>query len=331
MNFKSNRLLQRWLSLPIILVVYGSAVCAEPLSCQTFEPITALSGIAFYADAKGSKPDPKREAANQKIQAPVYAFMGYVEKAVDAPGDPQAMSCALSEFDRWAKAGALTGKPGDTEARVSRVFMVTGLNLIALKFEMRGAHLSPQTLTWLTTLTHEIAEDYKDFRGNVYEWTGGAAAVLALMTRDTQAMQYQNDVWHNSLALIQPDGFLPAELARGSRALIYHGTALSGLLILKDARARLGEAENTADISRLKRLADATGAALCNPAQLAKLAGAKQEMPGDWGFRVPYGFSDNFLSQDWFRCGVTPHSYSAVNTGGDTRVSDKAISMALYP
>ena len=83
------------------------------------------------------------------------------------------------------------------------------------------------------------------------------------------------------------DGTIDGEMARGQRALIYHGNSFSNTLILRAARETLGYDVTQEDHERLALLANMIGHALCDPHDLERKAGAVQEKVGDWFYRVP--------------------------------------------
>jgi hypothetical protein len=60
------------------------------------------------------------------------------------------------------------------------------------------------------------------------------------------------------------------------------------------------------------------------------MAGATQEMPGEWAFRIPIGYGSDLLSDDWARCGKPHSNLSDPTSGGDTRRSAELL-VALAP
>src|ERR1700722_7940537 len=118
------------------------------------------------------------------------------------------------------------------------------------------------------------------------------------------------------------DGTIDGEMARGQRALIYHGSSFSNTLILRAARETLGYDVTQQDHERLALLANMIGHALGDPHDLERKAGAVQEKVGDWFYRIPVGFGSDLLDDEWARCGNLKASLSgAASLGGDTRHS----------
>jgi poly(beta-D-mannuronate) lyase len=260
-------------------------------------------------------------------------FMASIERAVDAPApkrDGQEVRCALQALRSWAQARALTEEPGNTGGKVERLEHLVGLNLIALKARMDGLDLPPETMGWLGELERWIIADYaqQEQRNNLYDWSGASAALSTLLTGDRAAREYQDRVWHEALRKIRPDGSLDQEMERSHRALIYHQFAFSALLVLRTARGGLHDPVTQDDDAALRRLADRIGQGLCRPETMAAAAHAEQELPGDWGYRIPVVFGAGLLSQDWTRCGHRPQALNDIRMGGDLERSLQAIRWA---
>ena len=302
-----------------------TAQAAVP-SCPDFPPVLSLHLVGIYTDARQSVPDAVAEKKNSDLTTGVDQFLRSIEQALDRPGvhsgDPAA-DCAFENFKKWAQSGALTvePKPYNRDGTVKRGEYLIGLNMLALKFKAAGYTLDPTIITWLRTLNHENMDFYEKAsnRGNLRIWAAAATALFALVQRDSQALGFQNRVWHEAMTAIRGDGMIDAELARGQRALIYHMFSFSATLMLHEAREALGYRDSPSDTAKLKSLADMIGRALCDPQVLAVPAQAKQEIPGDWGYRVPIGFGADLLDENWSPCGRPHASLSDPTSGGDTQ------------
>jgi poly(beta-D-mannuronate) lyase len=295
-----------------------------------------VSGSTIYEPGTTSVPDPAGEALNRERLAPIDNFLTYLGHAVDAEPQTGDLSCPYKLLEDWAKAGALLQTPG-TPGRVARVWISPAFGFVALKFRMRGIAILPDIAHWLSALAAVEREDYdkplkmapyQNLHSNVYPWVGVANAIAALIVPDPEAMKFQETVWRNMLAEIKPDGSLQGELGRGQRALIYHQQAANGLVVLGNLRHSLGQGEGP-QTHQLQRLLNFVGEAICDSAPLAKMAGAQQEMPGVWGFRMPYAFGEQELPATWTRCGPKSMDwFMAEYGGGDTRVSAAAVREA---
>jgi len=328
-----------WMTIVIVLLE-GSPlrVTAQANNaCPSYPPVMYLNLAPIYRDARNSIPDTAAERQNSEQSAVVTNFMSYIENALDAPigkGDSVAVVCAYKAFGSWAAAAALTEQPKhyNLQGTVKRDQVLIGLDLLALKFRALGYLINSTMVNWLRTLNDQSIDFYQhgSNRGNLYVWSGAAAALFALIERDSKSLQYQDQVWWNAISKIRDDGTIDGEMARGQRALIYHMYSFSATLVLRAAREALGYPQSPTSEARVKLLADKIGKTLCDPGIMGITAKATQEIPGDWGYRILVGFGRDLLSEDWDRCGKLHGSLSDSGFGGDARHS-AAILKQLLP
>jgi poly(beta-D-mannuronate) lyase len=303
----------------IIWLFLFIAVGGASAACPTFAVVDRVDGATFYADKAGSVVDPRAQRRNEELQAPVRKMLGYVETSFDAANDKSPVTdCAVNIIRQWATERALLNPPVSTQGRIERARFVIGLNIIALKLRKLEYPLGNTVLSWLKDLNYAVMDYFEKGtnRANLYIWSGVGAVSFALLTGDRVAAVYEDKVWRASIADITADGFLPKELTRAHRALIYHQYAFSALLMLREMRLALGESESASDRGALHRLAARISSSLCDPRQMAAMSGATQEMPDQTAFRVPDTFGDGLLDGNWAECGVTPPHFNDVNLGG---------------
>lgn len=327
-----------WLASAVAAIFHTVPSFAQtPQACPDYPPMTLVMGAAIYKEGTNSIPDAAGASENKRLLAPVRDFLAYEGKAVDKPGDKAAFECPYQALEQWANAGALLGAP-DTPGRVARVWISAGVGFIVLKYKMRGVQISPAVAHWLSELAATQRRDYGQplkkggyagLYSNVYPWSAVTNAASALVSGDPEALRFQDEAWSNMIAEIQPDGSLRGEMARGQRALEYHQKAADGLLALHALRKALGRGDDPQQIASLKRLLVLVGDALCNPDSIAQQAGAKQDIPGVWGFRGPYAFGGDLLPATWKSCGPKEMSwFEGEYSGGDARVAAQAVAAA---
>jgi poly(beta-D-mannuronate) lyase len=313
------------------LVPAFSATAADtPQSCPNYPPVINVGGTQFYTDAKGSQVNRDAEQKNNKEQAPITDFLTYEFQSLDgAPSWSKVAGlssiCANSLLESWAKAGAFATTNDDNgkfshQGGIDRQSLVRSMVIVALKLKVHGLELGLDVAPWLGKLVTANNRDWQriTLRSNLYYWAGVTAATYALLTHDQASLDFQNQAWAYAMSAIHDDGYLDSELARGSRALIYHQYALSALLTLREARPALGIPIMSSEQARLKRLADLIGHSLCHPDEMAaKARVAKEEMPGDWGFREISAYGADLMDGDWQSCGVAVKNYVDVDNGGD--------------
>lgn len=314
-------------SLLVASINLGWVGRAEADRCPSFAPVMYLELVGIYTDPAQSVVDPQAEQKNAEVTRSVDDFMRYVEKAVDAGGKPNeaVLACAYGAYKSWALAGALTGEPPkyNRDGAAKRAQYIVGLNVLALKFKAAGSPVDGPILSWLRALNYKNMDAYLrgTNRGNLYAWSGAAAAAFGLLDHDRKALDYQDQVWRHTIAEIRDDGTIDGEMARGRRALIYHMFSLSATLMLQEARRALGYHDEPAEIARVKLLADQIGRSLCDSRRLEERTHASQEIPGDWAYRIPIGFGDGILDADWVRCGRPNADLADPTLGGNARES----------
>jgi poly(beta-D-mannuronate) lyase len=253
----------------ILVLLEGSSLQVSAQAnnaCPSYPPVMYLNLAPIYKDARNSIPDTAMERQNSEENVLVTNLMNYIEKALDAPighGDSVALICAYKAFGSWAAAAALTEQPKhyNLEGTVKRGEFLIGLDLLALKFRALGYPINSTMINWLHTLNDQNIDYYQHVsnRGNLYVWSGAAAALFALIERDSKALQYQDQVWWDALSKIRDDGTIDGEMARGQRALIYHMYSFSATLVLRAAREALGYPQSATSEARVKLLADEIG------------------------------------------------------------------------
>jgi poly(beta-D-mannuronate) lyase len=328
-----------------VVILFATQLLAAPAcaatndagACAPLEPVRSLALEEIYSDSKGSIPNEAAVEHNGYLTASINLFLRRLEQALDrpgaGPGDPQSR-CAAATFHSWGEAGALTLQPVpySREGAASVNTYLVGINLLALKLRAAGFGLDRTELAWLHKLNRANLATWEkgSNRGNLRIWSAADAALYDLIEQDPDALGYQNQVWREATAAIHDDGSIDGEMARSHRALIYHMFSFSATLVLRSAREALGYRVTPPEHERLQRLADLIGRSLCDPQPLAKLAGATQEMPGEWAFRIPIGYGSDLLSDDWARCGKPHANLSDPTSGGDTRRSAELL-VALAP
>jgi poly(beta-D-mannuronate) lyase len=310
----------------------GKAQTVAP--CPSYPPVMNVSGPELYSDAKGSKVDPEKEAELARKRQPINDFLSYETQSLDGPPTWSKLtglsaSCANLLLENWAGANALATSVDENgnfsrEGGVDKGQFIRAMVMLALKLTSQGQHLGPDVLPWLGHLVGEKIKGDRKFLamggrgGNLYYEDGATAAGYALLAKDKDAYDFQDEVWRYFLSSVHDDGYLDSEVSRGSRALIYHNRALSMLLAMREARRALRIPETEADRVKLKALSDLVGRALCRPQEMAARAGVASEEPmGDWGYRVQQTYGADLMNNDWQTCGIKTNNVIDLNGGGD--------------
>lgn len=298
-------------------------------ACQIIPPVRTLVLESMYTDPKASVEDREAEQRNAALIRGVSTFMTAAENAIDKPaahpGDPEA-DCAFSQFEAWARAGALTMEPTpyNGPGKINRGLLNPGFQMIGVKFRAAGFTLTEPILFWLRTMNAENMQFYEKGpnRGNQRVWAATGAAMHALLDHDPESLRFQNQVWHEAIAAIHDNGSIDAELSRGQRALVYHLYSFGATVLLHSSRQALGYADNPGDIARLRLLGQLIGRSMCDQNEMNALAATQQEVPGAWAYRLFTGFADSDLQgEDWARCEPPNVAAFEWGSGGDPRRS----------
>jgi poly(beta-D-mannuronate) lyase len=247
---------------------------AETMACPGDAPIRQVGGVLFYTDKKASVADPQKVKQDAEVIRPLQMYLIHLAAILDAPAaTPAALDCAVEMLNRWAAAGAMLTEPDNFEGVRERARFTIGLNIIALKLSKAGHPVNQATRDWLHSLSLAAVRDFasRPLKDNLYIWSGVDAASDAVLSGDASERNYASDVWRNGIEAINQNGTVATELARGSRALLYHQYYLSGLLMLRSFRQTLGDNPTPADQAKLKSLTDLVAGGLLKKMAVARL------------------------------------------------------------
>jgi poly(beta-D-mannuronate) lyase len=290
----------------------GKAVTATDAAytCPVLEhvaPDLVTDGFYRLDDPTHSIIDPVRQEAYNKSSGQVKAVGLAIVKAADAyrtSGSRQAAEWAISQIVTMAKDKSLSGKMSSAQAYYVQGWVVGAVGIAYLKVREAGNASPGQTESiakWLQSVGEQSKAYYDarkatgqgDSQNNHLYWAGVELAAIGVAANDRRDFDWAMATYDNGVKQIRPDGTLPLEMARGSKALHYHLYALAPLVLL----AEFGEA-NGLDLyahanGALHRLVDVSIAGLRDPAPFEKAAGVKQEVPrivsGDQiGWAPPY-------------------------------------------
>lgn len=276
-----------------------SGTIAAPLSSHSScppspSPIRDLDLSRPYSDAIGSEADAALKARHADETATLKAWLTAVTKAADAADG----TCAARLLGTWARAGALLGDMRSKQAEYERKWTVAGAALAYLKVRAAVSPTERRDIeAWLAKLAdaaYRFAAEPGHKRNNHWYWTGLGLGAVALATGDEARWRMAHAIYSEALADIGADGTLKMELARGKRALHYHGFALMPLVTLAELAASRGEDWYGESGGRLHILVAATLAAHRDPSRFAQLAGVAQEESPSLGTGWLYLYARRF-------------------------------------
>jgi poly(beta-D-mannuronate) lyase len=269
-------------------------------------PDLVTDGFYRLDDPTHSIIDPVRQEAYRKSSDGVKAVGMAIVKAADdyrTTGSRQAAQCATSRVLTLAQDRSLSGKMSSSQAYYVQGWVVGAVAIAYLKVRNAGDATPEQNKTiaeWL----HKVGEatrGYYDARtknnedkgNNHLYWAGVELAAIGVVENSQSDFNWAMATYDNGVNQILPNGTLPLEMARGTRALHYHLYALAPLVLL----AEFGEA-NGLDLyahakGAIHRLVNVSVSGLHDPSLFEKATGIKQEVPtvvsGDQiGWAPPY-------------------------------------------
>jgi len=264
-----------------------------------------MDGFYRLDDPTHSIIDPIRQAAYSKASEEIKGAGLKIVAAADdfrLTGSRAAALCSLSLISALADQNSMDGKMSSRQAYYVQGWVAGAIGIAYLK--VRGYGLSaPQKDASIAAWLKRIANQTKSFydattegdgnRNNHFYWAGIELAAIGILANDQSDFDWGMKTYNSGVDSIQPDGTLPLEMKRGTRALHYHLYALAPLILL----AEFGEANGIDLYARnsgaLHRLVNISVQGLVNPTFFEKATGVKQEVSarptGDQiGWAPPY-------------------------------------------
>lgn len=262
-----------------------------PVCLQIPAPPAALKTQSKYNEDDGSKSsiDEDRSAEREKLVQPIRNSIRLLTNIAYARSDnPQVAraraECVLENVDRWASAQSLT-EMRSSDAYLSRDRWVAEI-VLAVQTAAKVANLSDMRRSsygaWFGKLARDTIEAYalrlgpKSKTNNHRYWAGLSVAAIGFLVDEPEFKNWGKTSFEIGACQVDEKGILPAELARGTRALDYHIYALRPLAAIAKIAAEHGEPLHSKCFDGFKRLASMTHEALEDPDQFEKIAGLRQ-------------------------------------------------------
>jgi hypothetical protein len=272
----------------------GDALNAESRSfeCRTLAiPARSLDTQSKYSSNDISKSTVDEEAAGErdKVILPIrnavraLANMAHNEKG---HGDVRLAraECVLRNLDAWARDGSLT-QMKSADALLTRDRLVAEI-VLALRQASRikpvDASRQQAYRAWLTAIAEDTIEAYtlrlgpKARMNNHRYWAGLSVAATGFYLGDNRFKDWGKGSFEIGACQVDERGFLPAELARGQKALEYHLYALRPLAAISKIAHEEGEPIQSACIDGFERLSAQTVQSLSDIKTFEVLVGRAQ-------------------------------------------------------
>ena len=251
-----------------------------------------ITAFHYFKDKANSVIDPDLLARNRLAVRPLEEYARSVQGIAEAyirssPIDSSIAQCALDWLFEWAEADAMLGEMSSRQAVYQREWTTVALAIPFLSVR-DDPSLDParraRVISWFHDLGDAIRRAHDqggavDTLNNHMNWAAAAVMMTAIISGDAAGLNWSRTRYRMALQQIQPDGSLPLEMARGSRARHYHLFALAPLILMAETGARNGwdlyDQENRA----LHRLVNRVITGLEDAGWFEERTGAPQEWP----------------------------------------------------
>lgn len=279
------------LSAPLTNTAAGLTDEAVPLCLDIAPPPAVLQTKSKYKsdDSSKSSIDDDALAARDKTVQPIRNSIRMLTNIAYAQSSSPAVmraraECVLHNADRWASAKALT-EMRSVDAYLSRDRWVAEIAL-AVQHASERAKITTQRKalysSWFGTIADDTIDAYslrlgpKSKTNNHRYWAGLSVAAIGFLVNDENFKKWGNTSFEIGACQVDEDGFLPAELSRGERALDYPVYALRPLAAIVKLAAYHDEPIQLKCLDGFKRLTVMTRDALRDPSEFARAAGLRQ-------------------------------------------------------
>lgn len=157
------------------------------------------------------------------------------DKIFKGNGTEGDWQCLLTHWRAWAKANALLGIESNHVGNSVRKWTLAAVSTSYLKIALN----MPDALSnddrqlmahWFTGLAEQVRKDYygrgPEKANNHDYWAAWSVMVASVILQRDDLFDWSYGVFKQAMTQITPDGYLPNELRRQTRALAYHTFAL---------------------------------------------------------------------------------------------------------
>ena len=267
----------------------------KSFSCPSYpKPIKNLILPSYYKsdDETKSQVNSKKYEQHQEMRAPLRNFENTLLKMTNRyvasnPARIDIAKCAQNWLYSWAKKDALLGKTNKTGEHLQKwtLSVVANAYYQIKNDNSLSTHKNKKIEKWLKKYAYSVKETYSQNtqlnsrQNNHLYWAAWAVGFTGALLEDKSLFD-----WGVSKALygvyqIQPNGVLPLELDRGSRAVNYHVFAAHPLVMMAEL-ARINDAVNlyAENNKALEKLVNLSVQGVFNPKFFEKQTGLSQEV-----------------------------------------------------
>lgn len=263
-------------------------------ACPTdAQPFTAPLDFPSRYEGSDKARDDVNEASEKEYKrliAPITALEKGLSVQVDdylRAGHPESLACATQLLRTWSSSNALMGEAITHTGKSMRKWAMASVAAayLRLKFSASQPLAADPELTraverWLETMATRVVTEWEDQpldKVNNHEyWAAWAVTAAAVAVNRRDLFDWAMRQFGIAATQVDAQGYLPNELKRDTRALMYHNYALTPLTMIAAFAKANGVPPGTAQREALARLAERVLDGVENPAPFEKRTGKKQ-------------------------------------------------------
>jgi poly(beta-D-mannuronate) lyase len=250
-------------------------------------PIRDIGAVDYHIGAGDALIDPTLRSRNDAVMEPVRTFVRLVSASADhfvAEGKAPAAVCALASLRQWAQGEALLGVMANMQAQRERAGLLSGLAFAYLKTKELASTTDRAAIEpWLDKLAAGVESGFGDPSrpaNRRLALAGLATVVVGAATGNRDHWRFGEQAYDKSVAAINPDGVLEAEMVGGERALFDQDFAVGALVMVAELAAKQsGEDWYERQGGAIHRLADRVLDGLRDPVWFSAQTGKEQLQP----------------------------------------------------
>ncbi|MBN8438785.1 MAG: alginate lyase family protein [Candidatus Accumulibacter sp.] len=201
-----------------------------------------VSSVAFYTDTKASVIDPVLYQRFLELRKTVSDEEDYLATQntryiqANAAARVGIAKCLQSHLIKFAEDDAFTGSEDIRGGGAVRLMSITPLLTYLLVRNGNGIDpdVDEKIRAWIARLMELLLSLEKNYKydNNIEDWTAAAFALGAVALNRRGLLDHAVTIAEKKSGMVDADGFLPLELARGRMSVEYNLSALQALSII---------------------------------------------------------------------------------------------------
>lgn len=232
----------------------------------------------------------KSEKKYKRLIAPITALEKGLSRQVDdylRAGQHESLQCAMQLLRAWSSADALMGEAITHTGKSMRKWAMASVAAAYLRLKFSSSQplaadpaLQDEVERWLERMATRVVQEWRDQpleKVNNHEyWAAWAVAAAAVAVNRRDLFEWSLQQFELATTQIDAQGYLPNELRRDTRALMYHNYSLQPLTMIAAFAEANGVELSPAQRSALARLVDRVLDGVADPRPFEDRTGKKQ-------------------------------------------------------